>query len=177
MAERFLKRKQRKSGKAYFFIDKRLHRVLKRNIPANLVEAWSFEDHAVVKFLYTDFQKKCVPAYRTKEVADMLNVSTRTLKRMLAGDNVRLPVKSYPIGNQTASEHNSAYWWGLWNILEAHEYLLTVHYGRPRKDGEITPNQRMPNRAEVIARAERQVVLFSKEDAQTYVPQYRPPQF
>lgn len=175
MAERYLKRKRRRYDRSHFFIDKRLHRVLKRNIPANLVEAWSYEDHAKVTFLYTDYQKKSVVAYRTKEVSDMLNISTRTMKRMMFGGHIRLPSQSYPIFDQVSKRQE--YWWGLWNILEAHEYLLTVHVGRPRRDGAITPNQKLPTRAELIAKVNQEVVLFSTEDALTYVPQYRPPQF
>ena len=174
MANRYLKRSSGAPKGSHFFIDRRLYRVLKRNIPANLVEAWSYEDHEKVTLLYTDYRKKSKRAMTTKQAAEILNVSKMTLKRMMSAGHIRLPVQSYPIGDQNPDMHRPR-WWGLWNILEAHEYMLTVHQGRPRKDGEVTANQKLPTRAEVIARVDGEIVTFSKDDASTYVPMYRPP--
>ena len=176
MAQRYLKRSTKAPNNKFFFIDRRLHRILRINRPANLVEAWSFEDHEKVTLLYTDYRQKSVRAFRTKEAATILNVSRKTLDRAWMNGNIHRPVQSYPIGNQNPDNHHP-YWWGLWNILEAHEYMLTVPQGRPRKDGLVMPNQRLPTRAEVIARAGNEVVLFSKSDAEHYIPVYSPPEF
>lgn len=167
------KRKTVKLGK-YFFIDHRLHRVLRVNSPANLMEAWSFEEDCKVTLLYTDYRKLAKKAVTTQVAADVLNVSKRTLTRLIEAGDIKEPARSYPIGNKESPMRYA--WWGLEDILDAHTVLLTKHYGRPRHDGGITPNQNLPTRAEVIAKMTDQMVLYAK-DGDRFVPTYLPPQF
>lgn len=173
--KRYVEPKSRplKLGK-YFFIDHRLHRVLKVNSPANLMEAWSFEEECKVTLLYTDYRKLAKKAVTTKVAADVLNVSKRTLTRLIEAGDIKEPKRSHPLVNPDMAHRYM--WWSQEDILDAHTVLLTKHYGRPRKDGGITPNQNLPTRAEVIAKMTDQLVLYAK-DGDRFVPTYLPPQF
>lgn len=158
----------------YFFLDGRLHKILKKNIPANLMEAWSYEDECVVTILYTDYRKSAKMAVRTRAAAEIINVSKRTLIRAYMGGFINTPPRSYSIkgGNRNWGPR----WWAIENIIEAHDYFLSVHRGRPRLDGDNLPNQKIPTRAEIIAKMNNQLVLYAK-DGERYIATYTPPQF
>lgn len=174
-SKRYQKRPRQKNPKLgkYFFIDRRLHKVLRVNAPANLMEAWSFEEDCKVTLLYTDYRKLAKKAITTEKAAQILNVSKRTLTRAIAGGHIKEPKRSHPLKETSTMRY---LWWGLEDILAVHEYLLTKHYGRPRHDGGITPNQNLPTRAEIIAKMTDQMVLYAKE-GDRFVPTYLPPQF
>lgn len=178
MAERYLKRRNKSVAvnSKYFIINKRLHRILRINRPANLVEAWCFKDEQKVTMLYSEYRMKAEKCLRTKDAAKVLNVSRRTLVSALQSGAIHEPERMKPFGNMSENTKQTHYW-TLENILEAHEYMLTVHVGRPRKDGEITPNQRLPTRAEVIARMNNEVVLYTLGDDGVFDPIYEPPKF
>jgi hypothetical protein len=178
MAERYLKRSAQEKPRKFFFINKRLHRILKINRPANLVEAWCYDDGCKVTLLYSEYKTKSQKAVSIKEAAAMLNIHKDTIKNAMYSNSIHRPQHSYPIGSMSKdSVRATTYWFSLENLLETWEYLMTVHQGRPRYDGEIMPNQRLPTRAELIARFQGEVVLFSRSDAEHYVPLYSPPTF
>jgi hypothetical protein len=177
MAERYLKRRTSTAVKSrYFIINKRLHRILKVNRPANLVEAWSFDEGQKVILLYSEYRAKAQKCLRTKDAANVLNVSRRTLAGVLYSGAIREPARTAPYGNMSP-DAKRVHWWSLENILEAHDYMMTIHVGRPRKDGQINPNQKLPTRAEVIARMNDEVVLYTLGSDGIYDPVYEPPKF
>jgi hypothetical protein len=160
----------------HFFWDKRLHKVLRINRPANLVDAWCYEDHKRVAILLSDFRVKAKKAIQSGEAARLMGCSTRTLLRAVQSGSIHVPQRSYGIGYKT--EHfRTKVWWGEHNLLELHEYLMTVHVGRPRLDGRITPSQKLPTRAEIIAKMNNQTTLYVQSDDGIYVPVYDPPKF
>lgn len=166
---------KRLTGK-FFFIDEKLYRVIRTNAPANLIEAWDYEAIERVNLLYSDYRTKAKRAVTTKVAADIMNVSKRTLIRAYVGGHIREPVQSYPIGNQSPNTYETR-WWGVHNLLEAHEYFMTVHRGRPRHDGVIVPNQNLPTRAEIIAKMQNETVFYVKGEGDRFIPVYEPPKF
>lgn len=175
MAKRYLKKpraRKARTGK-FFFIDHRLYRIIRTNVPANLMEAWSYEDQKSVTMLYSDFRSLSKKAVTTKRAADILGISKKTLQKAYLKGNIDEPPVSNAIGSNSDFNYH---WWGLEHILAAHDYFLSVHQGRPRKDGGIQPNQNLSTRAEIIARMTDQVILYSKE-GDRFVPAYNPPKF
>ena len=166
---------KRLTGK-FFFLDEKLYRVLRINQPANLLEAWDYEGIQRVNMLYSDYRTNAKRAVTTKVAADIMNVNKRTLVRAYVGGHIKPPVQSYPIGTQ----HPDGYevrWWGVHNLLDAHDYFMTVHRGRPRKDGVIVPNQNLPTRAEIIAKMQNETVFYVKGEGDRFIPVYEPPKF
>jgi hypothetical protein len=169
-----VRRDQRKRI-TFFFWDKQLHKVIRINRPANLVDAWSFEEGKRVSILYSDFRTKAKPAMRGTEAAAILRMSKRSLYKAWQEGNINAPVKSYPIGNPESDRYIR--WWGEHNIMEAHEYFLTIHFGRPRKDGTINPRQTLPSRAELRARLNNEITFYVQSDEGEFVPVWEPPKF
>lgn len=159
----------------FFFWDKQLHKVLRINRPANLVDAWNFPEKKRVSILYSDFRLHAQRAYTGTEAARLLNMTKRNLYKAWQDGNINAPVKSYPIHNPTSDRYIR--WWGEHNIMEAHDFFMTVHYGRPRHDGIIVPRQTLPTKAEIKAKISNSATLYVQTDEGAFVPLWDPPKF
>lgn len=159
----------------YFFWDKQLHKVLRINRPANLVDAWNFDENKRVSILYSDYRMHAGPAFRGTAAAAMLRMTKRNLNKAWQEGNINPPAKSFPLGEPDSERYIR--WWGEHHITEAHEYFLTVHMGRPRKDGEVIPRQTLPSRAELKAQLTNGTVLYVQGEDGQFTPLWEPPKF
>jgi hypothetical protein len=176
MVKNSVPKRLRPKKNKYFFLDKELHKVLTALAPANLLEAWNYPQHKRVTMLYSDYSSLTQRAVKTAEAAKIINVKPLTMYRAIEAGGIRQPCKTYKISNPDA-EWNRRYYWGLHNLLELHDYLMTVHVGRPRKDGAIVPNQRITSKAAIIAAMTDEKILYVKGEGNIYVPVYEPPTF
>jgi hypothetical protein len=94
---------------------------------------------------------------------------------MVESGAIHEPSRSYPLDKTIPRKGKS--FWGEHNLLEMHDYLMTVHVGRPRKDGLITPSQRYATRAEIIAKMNGSNTLYIQGDDGQFIPVYDPPKF
>jgi hypothetical protein len=165
-----------------FFVNKKLHKVLWRSLAANLVEAWDYGARTKVTMLYTDFAALSGKALNTSEAAALMGVNTKTIDRAIYSGGIETPQKSYglevdELGSwRPTGSDRYRYWFGIDDMLELHDYLLTTHVGRPRRDGKATPNPHMVSRAEVVAAMTDRMVLYAKK-GDKYVVAYAPPEF
>lgn len=159
----------------YFFWDQRLHKVIRISRSNNLVAAWDYEARKRVSFLYSDYRVKAKRAVSLGEAAKIMHCSARTIQNALIAQAIREPAKRYPIENPDSIRF--WYMWGEHNLLELHDYFMTLHRGRPRKDGLITPSQHYATKAEIIAKMNFANTLYIKSDDGAFVPVYDPPKF
>ena len=82
--------------------------------------------------------------------------------------DIRRPQASYSL-DENRNEH--AYFWSEKDIMDLHAYLSSVHFGRPRKDGLVTPKD-MPTASELRAMIRQGTVLYVKVGEQ-FVPTWR----
>ena len=91
---------------------------------------------------------------------------------MYAG-NIKFPQQSYSLnGNKTPGK----YFWSEDDIRELHNFFKTVHRGRPRVDGKITPGD-MPSKAELEAMINQETVLYAKNEDGTFYPVWKQPEW
>ena len=57
-----------------------------------------------------------------------------------------------------------------------HDFFKTVHRGRPRKDGMITPGD-MPSRAEIEAMMKQENILYVKNNDGEFIPVWKQPEW
>ena len=158
-----------------FYWNKQLHRVLRINRPANLVDAWNFPEHKRVSLLLTDYRLHAKPAFLGSEVAKIFGMTKRSLDRAWQEGNINEPDKDYPLSDPNSDRYKR--WWGEHHIWEAHEYFMNVHIGRPRLDGEITPRQNLPSAAELKAKLGGGPVVYVKDSNGNFQPLWEPPKF
>jgi len=151
----------------WFYWQGKLHKVLRISYPENLVEAWCYSDKRTVALLYTDFKRRSDMALRTGDVAKLMRCNVRTIKRVLERDEIRHPESAYTLDERMIPTNK---WWSEKDVLELHEALLSHHWGRPRKDGKITPKSDMPTAAEVRAYFRNENTLYVRSDDGVMIP-------
>lgn len=164
------KRSGKKYGRfpKYFYLEDRLYRHIRINRGEDVIYAWCYPQQKRVALTYSYVREKKGPAYTTAEVGQMLNRSPRHIKRAIMEGNIECPQTTYGIDEK---KNPYKFMWSEKDILNAHEFFSTQHYGRPRKDGIIVPLA-IPTVRELRAMIRQEQVLFVK-DGEEFVPVWR----
>lgn len=168
MADQIRDRKKRRKIR-YFYLDTgdglRLHKVLHVNRGGDIVTAWSYSEHKRKAYVWSDVQKMMQNAYTITEVAEMIGRHRMRVDSYIREGHIRKPQRIYEIFTGTPGK----YLFSEDDVLDLHEYLTTVHRGRPRNDGLITTN-RVPNRDEMRALVHQGTVLYTTDKDGNFVP-------
>jgi hypothetical protein len=160
--------KPKKKPLNYFFYRGDLHKKIHINRPNDIIIAWNYPKGKSERYVYTDVRRNGERAFSTVEVAKMVNRTRRALFRMIADGEIREPQSTYGIDGD---RHKYAFYWCEKDIMDLHAYLCTVHIGRPRKDGRVTPKD-MPTASELRAMIRQGTLLYVEQDGQ-FVPTWR----
>lgn len=166
----------------YFFLDVSveggtvkplLHKSLNINRGTDTITTWCYPLEKRVAYTYSDTKVRREPAFSTVQVAEMLNRSRLTLERAILNGNIERPQFTYGL-----NEHKKMfkYMWHESNILEAHAFLCTVHAGRPRRDGVVTPYP-LPSVRELRAMIRQEQILHVKMPDGSFKPVWLAPDF
>jgi len=156
----------------YFYLNGLLHKSLHINRGADKITTWCYPEHRRVAYTYSDVKKNREPAYTTQEVAQMLNRTRKTIEYAIMDGNIEPPQFTYRIGGV---RDKYKYMWDEEHILGAHAHFSTVHFGRPRKDGRITPRP-LPTKRELRAMIRQEEVLYVKKGDE-FVPVWKAADF
>ena len=120
----------------YFYLNGKLHKVLRRSRAEDLLIAWDYELGKRVAYSLADVNKNKQYAYPISEVVKILGKHEDTIKWHMYKGDIKFPQQCYSLnGNKTPGK----YFWSEDDIRSMHDFFKTVHRGRPRKDGGITP--------------------------------------
>jgi hypothetical protein len=172
----------RKSSKLnYFYLDGQLdgktvpllHKSLNINRGADKIITWCYPLEKRVAYTYSDLKKRKEPAFTLQETATMLNRGRVSLERAIMSGSITRPQYTYGL-----NEHKRLfkYMFHESNIMEAHAYFSSVHYGPPRKDGFIVP-KRLPTARELRAMIRQEQILYVINDDGEFVPVWRAENF
>jgi len=157
----------------YFYLNGLLHKVLRRSRAENLLVAWNYLEEKRVAYNLTDVNKNKQHAYPISEVVKLIGKHEDTIKWHLYRGNLKFPQQSYSLnGNKTPGK----YYWSEDDVRHMHDFFKTVHRGRPRKDGMITPGD-MPSRAELEAMINQENILYIKNNDGEFVPVWKQPEW
>lgn len=135
-----------------------LHKKLHINRGQDTITAWCYPLHKRVAYTYSDVLHSKQNAFTTVEAAKMLMRSRLTLERAILNGDIEAPQMTYGLNER---KNNFKYMWSERDVLNAHAYLSTVHMGRPRRDGLVSP-RRMPTVRELRAMMRDQEILYVK---------------
>jgi len=157
----------------YFYLNGKLHKVLRRSRAEDLLIAWDYELGKRVAYSLADVNKNKQYAYPISEVVKILGKHEDTIKWHMYKGDIKFPQQCYSLnGNKTPGK----YFWSEDDIRSMHDFFKTVHRGRPRKDGGITPGD-MPSRAEIEAIMKQENILYVKNDDGDFVPVWKQPEW
>lgn len=161
--------KKKKNRFNYFFLNDLLHRRLHINRGADEITTWCYPLKKRVVYTYSDVKRHHEKAWTTVEVAEMLNRKRLTLERMIHRGNIEMPQYTYGLDENMKKFQ---YMWNEEAIMEAHAYLSTVHKGRPRNDGRITP-QKLPTLRELRSMIRQEEVLYVRGEDGEFRPTWK----
>jgi hypothetical protein len=158
----------------YFYLDGELdgkivpllHKKLRINLPADTITAWCYPLGKRVAYTYSDVKRRKGPAFTTVEAAKLINRSKIAVERAVHQGMVEAPQKTYGID---AKRNPYKFMWSEQDVIALHAYFLTVHYGRPRRDGIVVPKA-MPSLRELRALMRNQELLYMKGEDGEFRP-------
>ena len=157
----------------YFYLNSKLHKVLRRSRAEDLIVAWDYQMGKRVAYSLADVNKNKQHAYPIKEVVQLIGKHEDTIKMHLYRGDLKFPQRVYSLnGNKTPGK----YFWSEDNIREMHDFFKTVHRGRPRIDGGITPGN-MPSRSELEAMMKQENILYVKNNEGEFIPVWKQPEW
>jgi len=171
--DRKKRRPASKKPERYFYLNGFLHKVLRRSRAEDILVAWDYHLGKRVAYNLTDVNKNKQYAYPIKEVCQLIGKHEDTIKLHLYRGDLKFPQRIYSLnGNKTPGK----YFWSQDDIREMHDFFKTVHRGRPRIDGGVTPGD-MPSRAELEAMMKQENVLYVKNNDGEFVPVWKQPEW
>lgn len=150
----------------YFYLNGNLYKILRVVRPEDFVECWNYTEHKRQGLVWSDVRKRAERAYTMGEVTKMLCRTRVTLENAILDGRIPAPQRIYSLD---LDKKPGKYMFSESDIFGVHDYLLTVHIGRPRKDGQITPGK-MPTRGELRAMLRHDTVMYVKNDDGEFVP-------
>lgn len=158
----------------YFYYEGTLYEKIQINRPANLVYAKNVQTGEMFSLTYTDYRRKRSKAFSTKEAARILNRDPGRLYTYINLKRIEPPQRTSP---DMSFNKTGAYYWSEDDILNLHEYLITVGAARITQHGLVVPPRNLPSRAEVKALMGRGTVLYVKTESGEFVPTWKEPNF
>lgn len=152
-----------------FYLHGDLHRILIINRPSDLVTCWNYTKNETVGYNWSDVRKRMDKAFTTQQVADMIGRHRVVIEGYIIKGLIRAPQRTYTLNEERKP---GKYMWCERDVYDLHDYLLTVHIGRPRKDGRVTPAA-MPTKAELRAMMQHDTVMYMKSKSGEFVPVWR----
>jgi hypothetical protein len=157
----------------YFYLDGKLYKTLHRNRAEDIIIVWDYILEKRVAYSLSDVQKNRKHAYTVTQAAKMINRSVDTIKRHWRAGDIKKPFRTYSLDGQ---KRPNKYFFSEEDIRAMQEFFKTVHRGRPRKDGLITPSN-IPSIAEIEALIRNEKVLYAKNDEGEFVPVWKQPEW
>lgn len=160
---------RRASDLRYFYLNGNLYKILRVVRALDQVEVWNFTEGKREGFVWSDVRKRAAKAFTLTQVAKMIGRHRVVIENYILEGHIRQPQKIYTL---TAEKRPGKYMMSEEDVFELHDYLMTVHIGRPRKDGRVTPGQ-LPTKAELRALMKHDTVMYVKTDNDTFVPAWK----
>ena len=158
MAER--KRRVKQKNLQYFFLNDKIHKVLKASRSKDEMVAWCYPDKKRVMYSYSQVKKNMEKAYSILEVSEILNKHRVTIQDYIIEGKVITPHIIYPISrfdNYTWFRYMFSYK----NIYDIHEHIL-----------ESGHSKNVPSKTELQAILKNNIILYTKTDS-GFVPVWK----
>ena len=153
-------RSRKQKSLRYFFLNDKIHKVLKASRSKDELIAWCYPDRKRVLYSYSQVKKNMEKAYSILEVSEILNKHRVTIQDYILENKVLAPHIIYPISKQ------DNYTWFRYmfshkNIYDIHEYIL-----------ESGHSKNVPSKTELQAILKNNIILYTKTES-GFVPVWK----
>ena len=144
----------------YFFLNGKVHKVLRLSRAKDEVVAWSYLDNKRVMYSYAQVDKHMERAYGIVEVSKIIGRHRVTIEEYILQGKVKQPQRVYPISNPESTW--SKYMLNEANILDIHEFILDAGHIRD-----------LPSRSELQALLKHNLIMYTKTEDGKFVPVWK----
>jgi len=144
----------------YFFLNGKVHKVLRLSRAKDEVVAWSYVDKKRVMYSYAQVDKNMERAYTVLEAGKILGRHRVTIEEYILQGKIKQPQKVYPISNPDSSW--SKYMFSESDILDIHQFIIDAGHIRD-----------LPSRAELQALLKHNLILYTKTTDGKFVPVWK----
>jgi len=144
----------------YFFLNGKVHKVLKLSRGKDEVIAWCYVDKKRVMYSYAQVDKHMEKAYTVIEAGKILGRHRVTIEEYILQGKIKQPQKVYPISNPESTW--SKYMLSESDILDIHQFIIDAGHIRD-----------LPSRAELQAILKHNLILYTKTDDGKFVPVWK----
>jgi hypothetical protein len=144
----------------YFFLNDKLHKVLKSSRSKDELIAWSYPDKKRMLYSYSQVNKYMDNAYSTTQVAALLNKHKVTIEDYILEGKIKAPQKVYSIGNPESKW--SKYMFNQSDILDLHQFILDAGHSKE-----------VPSKTELMALLKHNMILYTRTEEGNFVPVWK----
>jgi hypothetical protein len=153
-------RKKQTKRFSYFFLNNKIHKVLKSSRAKDEIIAWCYPDKKRVLYSYSDVIKNMQNAYTTLQVGILLNKHKVTIEDYILEGKIKKPQCVYPISNPESKWYKFMY--SESDVLEIHQFILESGYSK-----------NMPSKTELKALLKHNTILYTKTTDGNFVPVWK----
>jgi len=144
----------------YFFLNGKVHKVLRLSRARDEVVAWSYVDKKRVMYSYAQVDKSMERAYTVVEAGKILGRHRVTIEEYILQGKIKQPQKVYPISNPESTW--SKYMLSESDILDIHQFIIDAGHIRD-----------LPSRSELQAILKHNLILYTKTEDGKFVPVWK----
>ena len=144
----------------YFFLNGKIHKVLKSSRAKDEIVAWCYPDKKRVMYSYSQVEKNMEKAYSIIEAGKILNRHRVTIEEYILQGKIKRPQKVYPISNPDSTW--SRYMLSESDILDIHQFIIDAGHIRD-----------LPSRSELQALLKHNLILYTKTVDGSFVPVWK----
>ena len=144
----------------YFFLNGKVHKVLRLSRAKDEVVAWSYLDKKRVMYSYAQVDKNMEKAYTILETSKILGRHRVTIEEYILQGKIKQPQKVYPISNPESTW--SKYMLSESDILDIHQFIIDAGHIRD-----------LPSRSELQALLKHNLILYTKTTDGKFVPVWK----
>jgi len=144
----------------YFFLNGKVHKVLKMSRAKDELIAWSYLDKKRMMYSYAQVDKAMEKAYTIVEASKILGRHRVTVEEYILQGKIKQPQKVYPISNPDSTW--SKYMLSESDILDIHQFIIDAGHIRD-----------LPSRSELQAILKHNLILYTKTEEGKFVPVWK----
>jgi hypothetical protein len=154
------KRQRTRKSFLYFFLNDKIHKVIRSHRAKDELVAWCYPDRKRVMYSYSQVEKYMSDAYTTKQVGEMVGKHKVTIEEYILQGKIREPQRVYPIGNPDSTWNK--FMFNEKDIMDLHEFIADIGYSK-----------NLPTKAELQAILKHNLILYTKTEEGKFVPVWK----
>lgn len=156
----------------FFYLNGNLMKRVHIDLSKDIITVYNFTTHRRESYNYSDVKIRRGVALTTSQVTKLINRKRLALELAILDGHIERPQFTYSFKDKRKV---GRYMWSEEDVMAAHDYFSSLHFGRPRKDGLTAPYP-IPTKREIRAMLRNETILYIKQGDE-FVPTWQAERF